>query len=224
MSSACDFFLTQTPMPVLFRKFRKWNLRGLKHYVYLILSYSIILYLCLMLNFFCCGIVGLCSPNFSSILHICFCQALCIFFNYFHLCSYFLGVSNRIGLQWAPRVPSRSCANPQNFGMLSPDVQICPTNISKKRLTKQAFTKKGSPCRYIFCFWVGFRNCFPRKSEAVRKSKVLSQDLCIAYMSRISETVRKSQTSARIFRIFWLVRKSQSLSMNVPKTCLTHGP
>ena len=94
----------------------------------------------------------------------------------------------------------------------------------RKRSTKQAFTKKGSPCRYIFCFWVGFRNCFPRKSEAVRKSKVLSQDLCIAYMSRISETVRKSQTSARIFRIFWLVRKSQSLSMNVPKTCLTHGP
>ena len=94
----------------------------------------------------------------------------------------------------------------------------------RKRSTKQAFTKKGSPCRYIFCFWVGFRNCFPRKSEAVRKSKVLSQDLCIAYMSRISETVRKSQTSARIFRIFWLARKSHSLSMNVSKTCLTHGP
>ena len=148
MSSACDFFLTQTPMPVLFRKSNK----HLKKKVY--------------------------KTNLS------------------------------------PK-ETRNRSTKQVF---------TKKHSPRKRSTKQAFTKKGSPCRYIFCFWVGFRNCFPRKSEAVRKSKVLSQDLCIAYMSRISETVRKSQTSARIFRIFWLVRKSQSLSMNVPKTCLTHGP
>ena len=57
-----------------------------------------------------------------------------------------------------------------------------------------------------------------------KRYQMISQDPWTTYIPRKSEAVRKSQASARIFRIFWLARKSHALSMYVSQTCLTHGP
>ena len=75
------------------------------------------------------------QTHMSSVCDFSICLSIYLYiYIYIYICqlsSYLIGVSNRIGLQWAPRIPSRSCANPQNFEMLSKDVQTCP-NIMKQ--------------------------------------------------------------------------------------------
>ena len=53
------------------------------------------------------------QTHMSSVCDFSICLSIYLYIYICQLSSYLIGVSNRIGLQWAPRIPSRSCAIPQ---------------------------------------------------------------------------------------------------------------
>ena len=75
-----------------------------------------------------------------------------IIFIYVHT---FLEWATALGCSERHAFPHAAAQTPKISGccpQMSKYVQQIPTNISKKRLTKQAFTKTGSPCRYILLY------------------------------------------------------------------------
>ena len=122
---------------------------------------------------------------------------------YMYVCqlsSYLIGVSNRIGLQWAPRIPSRSCANPQNFEMLSKDVQTCPNNNQHQRIPNLWGHWIGHPLcdEWSGAFAVENMCSINKASRCIQESKTLQRPVAaFGFIERVATWQALSPTSSR---------------------------
>ena len=92
-----------------------------------------------------------------------------------------------------------------------------PKNILQETIHKTSLHQKKIPVQV-------FSGIASPENQRSLENGRCSRKICGLYMFKISEIIRKPQINTHIFSIFWLARKSHSLSINVSKTCLIHGP